>query len=443
MTRGLMIAAPRSGSGKTLVTLALLGALRRRGLGVRAAKSGPDYIDPGFHAACLGTPCVNLDSWAMPGALLDRLAADASETAPLLVVEASMGLFDGVAGPIGQQGRPADIAARLGLPVLLVLDISGQSQSAAAVARGFALHEAGVRVAGVVLNRAASARHRDGAAAAIEAAGLPVMGCLMRDPALALPERHLGLVQAQEHGALRDFLDALAERAEAAFDLDAILQAMAPLAPGRPGASRALPPPGQRIALARDDAFSFLYPHVAQGWRDAGAELVAFSPLDDAAPPGDCDCCWLPGGYPELHAGRLARNRCFLEGLRRFATTRPVHGECGGYMVLGEALEDADGVTHRMAGLLGHTTSFARRRLALGYREAVLAQETVLGPAGGALRGHEFHYARVIDPGSDRPLARLTDAAGHDLGEAGGVRGLVSGSFFHAIATVSMQAGAA
>nr|WP_321985825.1 cobyrinate a,c-diamide synthase [uncultured Lichenicoccus sp.] len=431
-----MIAAPRSGSGKTLVTLAILGALRRRGLGVRAAKSGPDYIDPGFHAACLGTPCLNLDSWAMPPALLDRLASEASEAAPLLVVEAAMGLFDGVDGAPGRRGRPADLAAQLGLPVLLVLDISGQSQSAAAVARGFAMHEAGVRLAGVVLNRAGSARHREGAARAIEAAGLPVMGCLMRDPALALPERHLGLVQAQEHGAIDGFLADLATRAEASLDLDAILHAMAPLVVRSGDTQPALRPPGQRIALARDDAFSFLYPHVAQGWRDAGAEIVAFSPLADEAPPAGCDCCWLPGGYPELHAGRLARNRRFIDGLRRFADTRPVHGECGGYMVLGEALEDGQGVAHRMAGLLGHSTSFARRRLALGYREATLAQSTVLGPAGAVLRGHEFHYARVTEPGADPCLATLRDATGGELGGAGGVRGTVSGSFFHAIATV-------
>ena len=434
MTHGLMIAAPRSGSGKTLVTLALLSALRRRGLAVRAAKSGPDYIDPGFHAACTGTPSLNLDSWAMPPALLGRLAAGGGGE-KLLVVEAAMGLFDGVAGPPGRRGRPADLAARLGLPVLLVLDIAGQSQSAAAVARGFALHEEGVRVAGVVLNRAGSDRHRDGATEAIEAAGLPVMGCLPRDPALALPERHLGLVQAQEHAALGGFLDGLAERAEACLDIDAILAAMAPVSLGAGGTERALPPPGQRIALARDDAFSFLYPHVAQGWREAGAELVPFSPLADEAPAAACDCCWLPGGYPELHAGRLAQNQHFLAGLRAFATTRRVHGECGGYMVLGATLEDADGVTHPMAALLGHGTSFARRRLALGYRAATLLQRGVLGGEGTMLRGHEFHYARVTDPGPDAPLARLADAAGRDLGTAGGIRGRVSGSFFHAIAT--------
>ena len=435
MTRGLLIAAPRSGSGKTLTTLAILSALRRRGLELRAAKSGPDYIDPGFHAACLGTPCLNLDSWAMPAALLGALVGGLPEQA-LLLVEASMGLFDGVAAPGGGGGRAADLALRFGLPVLLVLDVSGQSQSAAAVARGFALHEPGVRVAGVVLNRAGSVRHRDGAARAIEQAGLPVLGCLMRDPALSLPERHLGLVQAQEHGALEHFLARLADTAEGCLDLDAIVALAAELPREAPVAAPALPPFGQRIALARDDAFSFLYPHVVRGWREAGAEIVPFSPLADEPPPEDCDCCWLPGGYPELHAGRLAAAGRFMAGLRGFARrSRPVHGECGGYMVLGESIEDADGVVHAMSGLLSHATSFARRRMVLGYREASLAVRTGFGPAGIRLRGHEFHYARVSDAGTDAPLAHLSDAAGAALGPAGGVRGPVTGSFFHAIAT--------
>ncbi len=433
MTRGLLVAAPRSGSGKTLVTLAILAALRRRGMTLRAAKSGPDYIDPGFHAACLGTPCLNLDSWAMPPTLLASLVGTAPDEA-ILLVEASMGLFDGVAASDGRAGRAADLAARFALPVLLVLDVSGQSQSAAAVARGFALHDPEVRVAGVVLNRAGSARHRDGARRAIEQAGLPVLGCLMRDPALSLPERHLGLVQAQEHGALDGFLAALAERAEACLDLDAIVALSTPLRRDTASAAPALPPFGQRIALARDDAFSFLYPHVVQGWREAGAEIVPFSPLADQPPPEECDCCWLPGGYPELHAARLAASRHFLAGLRRFAETRPVHGECGGYMVLGETIEDAAGVVHPMAGLLGHATSFARRRMVLGYREACLTEATGFGPAGTMLRGHEFHYASLSDAGGDAPLATLCDAAGAELGAAGGRRGGTTGSFFHAIA---------
>jgi cobyrinic acid a,c-diamide synthase len=190
-----------------------------------------------------------------------------------------------------------------------------------------------------------------------------------------------------------------------------------------------------RIALAQDAAFSFVYPHVLEGWRKEGAEIVPFSPLAGEAPPESCDACWLPGGYPELHAGRVAAAERFREGLARFAETRPVHGECGGYMVLGMSLEDSDGVTHRMAGLLGHATSFAKRKLHLGYREARLLADAPLGKTGDRLRGHEFHYAALTDQGNDEPLAELADGQGKAIGKAGGRRGNVTGTFFHAIAT--------
>lgn len=434
MTRGLMVAAPRSGSGKTTITLAIIAALRRRGVLVRAGKSGPDYIDPAFHAAATGQPGINLDSWAMPPALLDHLAARASAGADLFVVESSMGLFDGIGGAPGRQGTAADLAARFGLPVVLVLDVSGQSQSAAAVARGFATHDPAVRVAGVIANQVASTRHRDGVEAALRTAGLPVLGCVMRDPAIALPERHLGLVQAGEHAGLAAHLDRLADLAERSLDLDAILLCAAPMTVPTEAPAMPLPPPGQRIALAQDVAFSFIYPHLLRFWRDAGAEIVAFSPLDDEPPPADCDACWLPGGYPELHAGRLAAATRFLGGLRDFAATSPVHGECGGFMALGRTLQDAGGEVHAMAGLLGHATSFARRRMNLGYRQATLLADCVLGRAGSVLRGHEFHYAGVTDVGPDLPLAMLRDGGGRDLGHGGGRRGRVTGSFFHAIA---------
>jgi cobyrinic acid a,c-diamide synthase len=432
--RGLIIAAPRSGSGKTTITLALLAALKRRGVAVHAAKSGPDYIDPAFHTAATGAPSVNLDSWAMPPALLDALV----EGEGLKIIEASMGLFDGAGDAPGRQGSAADLAARFGLPVLLVLDVSGQSQSAAAVARGFATHHPGVRVGGVVLNKLASERHRAGAAGAMAAMGLPVLGAVPRDAAIGLPERHLGLVQARELPDLPALLGKLADLAEAHLDLDAIQALATPLAGAAPlaGSSGArpvpLPPPGQRVALAADAAFGFVYPHVMDGWRRAGAELYPFSPLADEAPPAGCDACWLPGGYPELHAGVLASATRFLAGLRGF--TGRIHGECGGFMVLGEGLEDATGTRHAMAGLLGHSTSFAKRRMNLGYRQAVLLADGALGAAGTVLRGHEFHYASVIDPGADAPLATLADANGTALPPGGGQRGRVSGSFFHVIA---------
>jgi cobyrinic acid a,c-diamide synthase len=432
--RGLIVAAPRSGSGKTTVTLGLLAALARRGVAVRAAKAGPDYIDSAFHAAATGAPSVNLDSWAMAPALLDALASDAAAAAEIFVIEGVMGLFDGIAGPPGRRGATADLAARFRLPVLLVLDVSGQSQTAAAVVRGIASHDPFVRVAGVVLNRVGSERHRVLVADAMAASGTAVFGAVPRDATLSMPERHLGLVQAGEHADLAARLGRLADMAERHLDLDAILAAAVPPALAGTASGPALPPPGQRVALASDQAFTFVYPHVVDGWRRSGAEIVAFSPLADEPPPAECDSCWLPGGYPELHAGTLAAARHFRDGLAGFAATRPVHGECGGYMVLGEGLEAADGTRHAMTGLLGHATSFAARKLHLGYREARLVAAGPLGPAGAAIRGHEFHYASLVAAGNDAPLVDLVDGQGHALGKAGGRRGHVTGAFFHAIA---------
>ena len=432
---GLIVAGPRSGAGKTTITIALLAALRRRGIAVQAAKVGPDYIDPAFHEAATGRPSVNLDSWAMKPSLLDALMDDAASSAELLVIEGAMGLFDGIEAGPGRSGSTADLAARFGLPVLLVIDVSGQSQSAAALVRGFAAHDPEVRVGGIVLNRTASERHRRLVSGAVAALGIPIMGALPREEAISLPERHLGLVQATEHGDLAERLARLAGLAERHLDLDAILKLATPPRLNPAKAEIALPPPGTRIALARDEAFTFIYPHLIEGWRKAGAGIVHFAPLANEAPPEDCDCCWLPGGYPELHAGRLAAAHRFRDGLASFAATRPVHGECGGYMVLGEALEDADGVSHRMTGLLGHATSFAERKLHLGYREARLLAGGPLGLEGARVRGHEFHYASLTATGNDAPFAELADGQGQSLGMTGGRRGHVTGTFFHAVAS--------
>jgi cobyrinic acid a,c-diamide synthase len=433
--RGIIIAAPHSGAGKTTVTLAVLAALRQRGIAVRAAKAGPDYIDPAFHAAATGAPSVNLDSWAMPAPLLDAMAAQAADSADIFVIEGVMGLFDGASTAPGRRGATADLAAHFALPVLLVLDVSRQAQSAAAVVRGFAAHDPAVRIAGVILNRVASDRHGTLVGAAIAALDIPVLGAFPRGAELALPERHLGLVQAGEHPDLTALMALLAAIATRHLDLDAIMASAAPLTIA-PTYHRAtpVPPPGQRIALAHDRAFSFVYPHLLAAWRNAGAEIIPFSPLADEPPPERADSCWLPGGYPELHAGSLAAARRFSKGLRSFAETRPVHGECGGYMVLGEGIEDAAGKRHAMTGLLSHSTSFAKRKLHLGYRTARLLSDSVLGRRDTTLRGHEFHYASLTSNGGDEPFAELADAEGRPLGQAGGRRGHVSGTFFHAIA---------
>jgi len=430
---GLVIAAPRSSSGKTTLALGLMRALARRGLKVAGFKCGPDYIDPAFHEAATGRRGVNLDSWAMSPALLSGLATESSAAADFVLCEGLMGLFDGVPAQPGRSGSTADIAAAFGWPVLLVLDVSGQSQSAGAAALGCKAFDPRIEIGGIILNRVGSERHKRLAAEAIARTSLPVLGALPRSAEIVLPERHLGLVQAGETGDLDAVLDRLADFVAAHVDLDAVI-ALAKRTAATAATRPALAPPGQRIAVARDAAFSFLYPHLEQAWRKAGAELAFFSPLADEAPAPDCDFCWLPGGYPELHAGRLAAARNFLQGVKRFAATKPVHGECGGYMVLGSGLIDADGVRHEMAGLLGLVSSFAKRRMTLGYREATLRADHPLGRTGARHRGHEFHYATIVEPGGDEPFADVADAYGSAPAPAGGRRRLVSGSFFHLIA---------
>jgi cobyrinic acid a,c-diamide synthase len=438
---GLIIAAPASGSGKTVVTLAVLRAFARAGLRVSSFKVGPDYIDPAFHAAATGRPCFNLDLWAMRPSTLAHLLERLSVDSDLIIGEGVMGLFDGAADGTGST---ADVAAVTGWPVVLVVDVRGQAASAAAVVHGFASHRADVAVTGVVFNRVGGAAHVDVLRRATEPLGLPVLGFVPRDGNLALPERHLGLVQAAERNGLHLFLDAAADVADRHLDL-ALLRSLArpatrtALDGGRRGAG--LPPLGQRIAVARDVAFAFAYPAQLDAWRAAGATLSFFSPLADEAPAADADAVFLPGGYPELHADRIAASTAFLGGLQKAAARgAAVYGECGGYMVLGELLTDADGRTHAMAGLLPLTTSFAERRLHLGYRQARLATPCALGAAGSEYRGHEFHYAVIRDEGPGEPLLACRDARGALLGDGGRRRGGVMGSFIHLIDRVERNA---
>ncbi len=428
---GLLVSAPASGTGKTTVALGLLRALRDEGLAVQPFKSGPDYIDPAFHEAAAGRRSFNLDTWAMDESLFATIATEASG-ADIVVAEGSMGLFDGVAGRGASGfGSSAETARHAGWPVVLVVDVSGQAQSSAAAALGFRAYDPELPFAGVILNRVASPRHERLARLGMDRVGIPVLGALPRRGDLQLPERHLGLIQAVEHPNLERAIADYAAFLREHVDLEALRKLAA--STGLP-ASGALPtPPAQRIALARDAAFSFAYPHLLEGWRRVGAEVMPFSPLADEAPDASADLVWLPGGYPELHAGRLAASSRFLDGLRRHAATGPVHGECGGYMALGKALVDKDGARHRMAGLLGLVTSYEQRKFHLGYRRAILVAGMPGFEQGCALRGHEFHYSTIVEQ-PDPPLAKVLDADGNAVPETGSVRGFVTGTFFHLIA---------
>ncbi len=432
---GLIISAPASGTGKTTLMLGLLHAFGVAGLTVQPFKSGPDYIDPAFHRAATGRKSVNLDTWAMTAEKIAWLAG-AADGADLVLAEGSMGLLDGAAQP-GEAGTgaSADLAVLSGWPVILVVDVTGQAQSAAAVARGFAAMRPDITVAGVVLNRVGSPRHEALVRAAMNEAGIRVFGALPRVASIAVPERHLGLVQAQETPELDRIIAEAGRFVSDHVDLDALRAAAGPtrLEPSVPAR---LSPPGQRIALARDDAFSFVYPHLLDAWHTAGAEVLTFSPLANEAPDDSADCCWLPGGYPELHGGRIAAATRFREGLRAFARSRPVHGECGGYMAMGEAILDQHGNRHQMSGLLGLVTSFEKRRLHLGYRLASIGSAIPGHPAGARLRGHEFHYATILEQ-PDAALALVVNANGETVPETGSRRGLATGTFFHLIAEAS------
>ncbi len=413
-----------------MITLGLLRALKTQGTNVSSAKSGPDYIDPAFHRAATGNPCINLDSWAADNAQLRARAAMAP--ADLMIIEGAMGLFDGAAGTRpGGAGSVQKLAEALDIPVILVVDIARMAQSTVALIEGFAARS--TRIAGVILNRAGSPRHFDMVRAAI-ADTVPILGCLPATDDLQAPSRHLGLVPAGEHPNLSAFIDRAADLVAANCNLDAIAR-VATQVEAAGGTPSPLPLLGQRIAVAMDQAFGFAYAHMLQDWSAQGAEIYPFSPLADQGPGNDADAVFLPGGYPELHAAQIAAATSFANAMRsaqnRGAT---IYGECGGYMVLGDGLTAADGTRHAMLGMLRAETSFAERRRHLGYRRL----EALGGPWQAPLKAHEFHYSTELRADGD-PLFKAADAEGRDLGTIGLRAGTVFGSYAHIIESDRVQ----
>jgi len=434
LANGLVIAAPRSGSGKTTVTLGLLAALKARGIAVAPAKTGPDYIDRTILERASGAGAINLDPWAMSPTRLRQLAADHAIGADMLLVEGVMGLFDGAASGTGSTG---DLAATLDLPVILVVDADRQSQSVAALVHGFATWRPDVRVAGVILNRAASTRHEAMLRAALADLPIPLLGVLPRRDGLELPSRHLGLVLPDDIAAFDDVVATAAETVAEYLDLNLLLALSAPLPSPLvgEGARRAdeggLRPLAQHTAIARDAAFAFTYPHWLTAWQNAGATLSFFSPLADEIPDPSAGAVFLPGGYPELHAALLSRRQKFMSSLTAAVTHNCwIYGECGGFMVLGETLTDKHGVTHKMAGLLPHETRIDRPKRVLGYRRLTHAGTL---PWPKSLTGHEFHYSSARQIRGGTPLFTATDALGEELPPMGLVQGNVMGSYAHVI----------
>ena len=426
-TPAILIAGQASGVGKTVVTLGLIAALRKRGLTVQPFKCGPDYIDPTYHTLAAGRPCRTLDTWMLSPKQMVTSFQRASRGADIAIIEGVMGLFDG-SSYRDENGSAAQIAKLLNIPTLLVLDIGKLARSAGALALGYARFDPTLRIAGFILNRAGSQSHANGCTAAIEqATGLPVIGWLSKDSALHIPERHLGLVPTGERGTNQPEsaeLSALVETASdavfATFDLERIIEIAkakngeqkgtlpAPVVLPTPASSIA---PAPILAVARDEAFSFYYPDNLDLLEAAGARIEFFSPLRDTSLPTGAAGLYLGGGFPELYASQLSANQSILAEFRRFhAQGRPIYAECGGFMVLTQALIEPNGTRWPMAGIIPGETQMQERLAGLGYRVATAMQDNLLINRGECVRGHEFHYSRWTDESGTNDSARADTA---------------------------------
>ncbi len=431
----LIIAAPSSGCGKTTFTLGLLASLRRRGVAVAPFKVGPDYIDPGLHAAACGRLSRNLDGWMCGAKGVKEGFAKGCAGTDLAVVEGVMGLYDGASGN-SDAGSTAEIARWLGGEVILVVDARSQARSAAALVLGFSHFAPDIDFAGVVFNRVGSSRHEALLREAVASfPGLPpVLGCLPRDEEIVMPQRHLGLFTAADLEEREALFARMADRVERYIDLDALLKRQVSTAHETKaltdGAGRAeevkskdLTP----IAVARDEAFCFYYPENLELLEEAGARLVFFSPLRDGDLPEGIRGIYLGGGYPELHAAALAENTSLREQIRGAAAAGlPIYAECGGLMYLAEEIDGRP-----MCGVFPARAAMLPRRRALGYREVTFAVDTPLGPAGATMRGHEFHYSQMEVPAAVPRVYRLSRPDGEDLGFEGYRVGNVLGSYIH------------
>jgi cobyrinic acid a,c-diamide synthase len=395
---GFLISGASSGVGKTTVTLAIAAALSRRGLAVQLFKGGPDFLDTGHHSRISGRKSRNLDTWMLSRETNCDLLRRASQNAEILIVEGMMGLFDGKNGA-DEQGSSAEIAKLLKLPVVLVVDAGKSARSIAATVLGFELFDPELQLTGVILNRVASERHFQALQTAILArCSTPVLGWLPREPAISIPERHLGLRVAEELSDedLELQISVLGNIAEEHLELDRLLclQCRLDMTPYPvPGLGAKI---GARVGVAYDSSFAFYYEDNLELLRERGAEIVFFSPLRDQCLPPMLDALYLGGGYPELHTEELSGNTAMLAAIREFAESqRPIYAECGGMIYLAASITTKDDKTHQMAGILPCHIEMTIHLQRFGYATVEFTQNCLLGPKGTVVRGHSFHYSRM------------------------------------------------
>ncbi len=432
----LIIAGTSSGTGKTTISLGLMAAFRDRGLTVAPFKVGPDYIDPLFHRRVCNRPSRNLDGWLMGKEAVCSSFLRGAEGSDLAVVEGVMGLFDGYDAR-SDAGSTAEIAKWLGAPVVLVVDAHAMSKSAAALVRGFESFDRDLSPVGVIFNRVGSRRHMGWLSNAVsDHCRARFLGGLFRDPELILPERHLGLVTDRAVGMDTAWIRSLSGKIREGIDLDALYELAGSVDISGTGGDRGLrcvEGAPVRIGVAMDPAFCFYYEDNLELLRGMGAELVPFSPLYDDRLPGDLDGLYLGGGYPEMHAERLSRNRGILDGIReRSEAGLPVYAECGGMMLLSRGIYDLSGNFFPLASVFPFATGMLPGRQALGYVTVRITEENLLGPAGGGLKGHEFHYSRIVDrEGGFHCTTRLSKRTGEVEKSEGFMVRNTFGSYVH------------
>jgi cobyrinic acid a,c-diamide synthase len=429
--KGILIAAPGTGAGKTTVAAGLMAALRRRKLRIQPFKCGPDFIDPGHHALICGVPSHNLDTWLLPVETNRRVFAAACRDADVAIVEGMMGLFDGVRGS-GEEGSSAEIAKLLGLPVLLVVDASTSAGSVAALVHGFQSFDPAVRVIGVLLNRVAGAPHAELLIEALRQRDPDsIIGWLPHRGELHLQERYLGLETASERSWSSAALDLLADLLERYCPLDRWLKACE-IVPPPCTAEPPKPPQGAiRLGVARDRAFCFYYQAGLEELRRAGAEIVEFSPLADAGLPPDLDALYFGGGYPELYAETLSGKKQLFAELREFAHAgKPIYGECGGLIFLSRELITKNDARWPMAGLLPLSIAMADHLVHFGYAEIEFVVDG-LAPKGTRLRGHSFHCSQATGDEDVKRTAIVRYSLSRQSEREGFSVGNVFGSYIH------------
>jgi len=421
MAPAIVIAGVRSGVGKTTIATGIMGALVRRGRRVQPFKAGPDYIDPSYHQLACGVPCRNLDTWLLPHPTVVELFQRASARGDISVIEGVMGVFDGHSS-LTEEGSTAQLAKLLNLPVILVADAAKVARSVAAEVLGYQQFDPDLRIAGVILNGVGGPRHLEFCQPQIEATtGLPVLGYLPRRDEFMQPERHLGLIPTVEGTVVQEWYDAVIRQIEDTIDLDRILQIADTASPSRVS-PQVFPdqtqPRRARIAVARDQAFSFYYQDSLDLLEAWGAELVSFSPLEDDCLPEGIGGIYIGGGFPELFARELSENAPMRRAVSDAVSREvPVYAECGGLMYLGQSLSDMEGTQHPMVGAIPIVSSMNERRLHLGYREIEARADGPLLSRGERVRGHEFHWSVLEQPpGEEQSVYKVLDQNGRPEG---------------------------